>query len=161
VPSASPHGPPPAVTIAEVTTVDDALIVALARLIPQLAPVFPAPHRQRVQALVDANATTLLVARDDAGVIAGTLTLVVLELPTARRAWIEDVVVDQSARGRGVGEALTRHALHLASTRGATTIDLTTNPARDAANRLYRRLGFRLRETNPYRFEPGADALDA
>jgi len=91
----------------------------------------------------------------------GTLTLVVLELPTARRAWIEDVVVDQSARGRGVGEAMTRHALHLASVRGATTIDLTTNPARDAANRLYRRLGFRLRETNPYRFEPGVDALDA
>lgn len=158
MPPDPPSDPSPAVTVTEVTSIDETLVDALARLIPQLAPASPPPHRQRLQSIVDAPATTLLVARDSEGAIVGTLTLVVLALPTAVRAWIEDVVVDAAARGRGVGEALTRHALHLATARGATTIDLTTSPSRTAANRLYQRLGFRVRATNPYRFEHDGDA---
>jgi ribosomal protein S18 acetylase RimI-like enzyme len=79
------------------------------------------------------------------------LTLAVFRIPTGVRAWIEDVVVDENQRGRGVGEALTQAALELASARGARTVDLTSRPSRDIANRLYKRMGFELRETNVYR----------
>jgi ribosomal protein S18 acetylase RimI-like enzyme len=82
----------------------------------------------------------------------GTLTLVLFRIPTAMRAWIEDVVVDESARGAGVGEALTLAALERAADAGARTVDLTSRPSREAANRLYTRLGFELRETNVYRW---------
>ncbi len=99
------------------------------------------------------EATQLLVARDADRVILGSLTLVHVRIPTGVRAWIEDVVVDESARGRGVGEALTRAALAQASARGARNVDLTSRPSREAANRLYRRLGFEPRDTNVYRFE--------
>jgi ribosomal protein S18 acetylase RimI-like enzyme len=85
--------------------------------------------------------------------IVGLLTLVVFRIPTGVRAWIEDVVVDESARGHGVGEALNRAALHDARRRGAKTVDLTSRPSRAAANRLYQRLGFIARETNVYRYE--------
>ena len=81
------------------------------------------------------------------------LTLVLFRIPTGLRAWIEDVVVDASARGAGVGEALNRFALDQARSAGATTVDLTSRPSREAANRLYRRLGFVQRETNVYRYE--------
>jgi ribosomal protein S18 acetylase RimI-like enzyme len=81
------------------------------------------------------------------------LTLVVFRIPTGVRAWIEDVVVDESARGHGVGEALNRAALDGARRKGAKTVDLTSRPSRAAANRLYQRLGFVARETNVYRYE--------
>jgi ribosomal protein S18 acetylase RimI-like enzyme len=80
------------------------------------------------------------------------LTLAVFRIPTGVRAWIEDVAVDTEARGKGIGEALTREAVRLAAARGARTIELTSRPSREAANRLYRRLGFELRETNVYRY---------
>jgi ribosomal protein S18 acetylase RimI-like enzyme len=95
------------------------------------------------------------VARDDTGTIVGSLTLVLFRIPTAIRAWIEDVVVDESARGRGVGEALSREALRVAADAGARTVDLTSRPSREAANRLYQRLGFKQRDTNVYRIELG------
>ncbi len=101
-------------------------------------------------------ATVLLVARDgEPPEIVGTLTLVVFRIPTGLRAWVEDVVVDDSVRGRGVGSALTREALRRAEAAGARTVDLTSRPSREAANRLYRRLGFELRETNVYRYSTG------
>ena len=102
--------------------------------------------------MIEAPGTHLLVARDDAGRIVGTLTLVVFRIPTGLRAWIEDVVVDESARGQGTGEALTREALRIAADLGARTVDLTSRPTREAANRLYRRLGFELRDTNVWRW---------
>ncbi len=74
-------------------------------------------------------------------------------IPTGMRAWIEDVVVDEAARGQGVGEALNREALRLAKERGAITVDLTSRPSREAANRMYQRLGFTQRETNVYRYD--------
>jgi ribosomal protein S18 acetylase RimI-like enzyme len=83
----------------------------------------------------------------------GSLTLAVFRIPTGLRAWIEDVVVDESARGQGVGEALNRAALDRAAALGAVTVDLTSRPSRAAANRLYQRLGFEPRETNVYRYD--------
>jgi len=134
------------------TEVDDALIDAFARLIPQLSRSSPPPGRDELVELVAGPATTVLVARDDADRIVGSLTLASFRIPTGVRAWIEDVVVDDAARGQGAGEALTRAALELAERRGARTVDLTSRPSREAANRLYQRLGFEARETNVYRY---------
>jgi ribosomal protein S18 acetylase RimI-like enzyme len=132
--------------------VDDSLVDSFARLIPQLSRSNPPPDRAELEDIVAAPATDLLVARGDDGCVLGSLTLVVFRIPTAVRAWIEDVVVDESARGQGVGEALNRAALERARARGAVTVDLTSRPSREAANRLYRRLGFEPRETNVYRY---------
>src|SRR5262245_39111901 len=103
--------------------------------------------------ILAAPSTTVLLARDlRAGRrIVGMLTLVVFRIPTGVRAWIEDVVVDEAARGRGVGEALTLAAVELARSAGARSVELTSRPTREAANRLYRRLGFEERETNVLR----------
>ena len=103
--------------------------------------------------MIEHDASHLLIATDDAsGAILGTTTLVAFPIPTGVRAWIEDVVVDDDARGTGAGAALTNYAIELASRLGAKTIDLTSRPSREAANRLYQRLGFELRETNCYRY---------
>lgn len=91
------------------------------------------------------------MARGDDGEIVGTLTLACFHIPTGTRAWIEDVVVDDAARGEGIGAALVEEAVRLARTAGARTIDLTSRPEREAANRLYERTGFARRETNVYR----------
>ena len=106
-----------------------------------------------LQEIVDSDATFLLVARDLDGRIVGSLTLVLFRIPTGLRAWIEDVVVDDAAKGQGVGEALNRYAIDVAAERGARSVDLTSRPSREAANRLYRRLGFEPRETNVYRYQ--------
>ncbi len=95
--------------------------------------------------------TTVFVARSDDGVVVGTLTLVVFRIPTGLRAWIEDVVVDEGARG-GVGTALTQAALARAEELGCKTVELTSRPSREAANHLYLKLGFEIRDTNVYRF---------
>jgi ribosomal protein S18 acetylase RimI-like enzyme len=105
---------------------------------------------------VASPASTLLVARRADGGIVGMLTLATFRIPTGMRAWIEDVVVDEAARGQGVGEALCRTALDTAAAAGARTVELTSRPSREAANRLYRRLGFQPRQTNVYRHQgPG------
>lgn len=102
--------------------------------------------------IVDSDSCSLLIARDDERIV-GSLTLVVFPIPTGVRAWIEDVVVDSSVRGKGVGEALNREALRIARIKGAVTVDLTSRPSREAANRLYQRLGFEKRDTNVYRYD--------
>ena len=137
--------------IEECTAVTDDVVEALARLVPQLSSSSPPPSAEALRAIVGSDACHLLLARDDDGTILGSMTLVVFPIPTGVRAWIEDVVVDGAARGRGVGEALNREALDLARRRGARTVDLTSRPTREAANRLYRRIGFEQRETNVYR----------
>jgi ribosomal protein S18 acetylase RimI-like enzyme len=101
---------------------------------------------------VDSASSVLLVARDRAGALVGSLTLALFRVPTGLRAWIEDVVVDESARGAGAGEALVAAALERAGAVGARSVDLTSRPSREAANRLYVRMGFELRTTNVYRF---------
>lgn len=133
------------------TEASDELVLAFARLVPQLSKSSPPPTAAEVAEMVDSPASDVLVARLD-GVIVGTLTLVVFRIPTGVRAWIEDVVVDDSARGHGVGDLLNRFALDLARTKGAKTVDLTSRPSREAANRLYQRIGFQPRDTNVYRY---------
>lgn len=130
----------------------DELVDAFARLIPQLSKSSPPPTRDELAAMIGSDASDVLVARVD-GRIAGTLTLVTFRIPTGVRAWIEDVVVDDSARGHGVGEALNQFALDLARRKGAKTVDLTSRPSREAANRLYQRIGFVARDTNVYRYD--------
>jgi ribosomal protein S18 acetylase RimI-like enzyme len=131
--------------------VDDELVNAFAHLIPQLSSSNPPPSREQLTEMVQSPATLVLVARVD-GRIAGSLTLAMFRIPTGLRAWIEDVVVDGDARGNGVGEALNSFAIEEARKRGAVTVDLTSRPSREAANRLYQRLGFVARDTNVYRF---------
>jgi len=131
--------------------VSDELVASLNRLLPQLSTSAAPLSAGDVEALVTSPATVVFVARDD-GAIVGSLTLVVFPIPTGLRAWIEDVVVDEAARGKGVGEALTNAAIEESRRRGVRSIDLTTRPSREAANRLYARLGFELRETNVYRY---------
>jgi ribosomal protein S18 acetylase RimI-like enzyme len=144
-----------AVGVEAAEAVTDELVDAFARLTPQLSRSAPAPGAADLAELVASPATTLLVARDhdNGGAIVGTLTLVLFRIPTGVRAWIEDVIVDEAARGRGVGEALNRDALARAKAAGARTVDLTSRPSRQAANRLYKRLGFVERETNVYRYD--------
>ena len=131
--------------------VDDQLVSAMGRLIPQLSSSNPAPSRTQLEEIVSSPATALIVARVDKRIV-GALTLALFRLPTGLRAWIEDVVVDVDARGAGIGEALNRAALAEAKNRGAITVDLTSRPSRVEANRLYQRLGFVARDTNVYRF---------
>jgi ribosomal protein S18 acetylase RimI-like enzyme len=127
------------------------VVQAFGRLLPQLsASAGPLGH-ESLGAIVGASANTVLIARSD-GVITGALTLVMFPIPTGLRAWIEDVVVDQSARGQGIGEALSLEALRLARAAGARTVDLTSRPSREAAGRLYQRIGFKERESRLYRF---------
>lgn len=141
------------IRIVEVDAVDDALVAAFERLTPQLSKSNPAPSRDELQEIASSPATVLFMAVDDADRYVGTLTLALFRIPTALRAWIEDVIVDDAARGQGVGEALNRAALEKAKAVGAKTVDLTSRPSREAANRLYQRIGFTPRETNVYRYE--------
>jgi ribosomal protein S18 acetylase RimI-like enzyme len=143
----------PGVKVEEASAVTEDLVAAFARLIPQLSRSNPAPSAEELATIVSSPATVLLVASDDGGTIVGSLTLALFRIPTGVRAWIEDVVVDESARGTGVGEALNREALRRAAEAGAVTVDLTSRPSREAANRLYKRLGFVERDTNVYRYE--------
>ncbi|MFV0316277.1 MAG: GNAT family N-acetyltransferase [Microthrixaceae bacterium] len=141
------------VSVTECSAVDGELVEAMERLVPQLSSSSPPPGRDRLAEIVESPACHLLLARDEGGVL-GSMTLVVFPIPTGIRAWIEDVVVDEAARGKGVGEALNRAAIDIAMRRGARTVDLTSRPKREAANRLYKRLGFVQRDTNVYRYVP-------
>jgi ribosomal protein S18 acetylase RimI-like enzyme len=136
-----------AVTVAE--TADVELHAVVLGLVPQLSSSAP-PTLERLRDIIDGSATTLLLARVGEKVV-GMLTLVVFPLPTGIRAWIEDVVVDGESRGAGVASALIQAAIDQADRMGARTVDLTSRPVREAANRLYVRLGFTQRETNVYR----------
>ena len=138
--------------IEEATRVDEELLAAFAALVPQLSRSAPAPGREALEAIVASRATSLLLARDDAGRIVGSLTLAIFRIPTGVRAWIEDVVVDEGARGGGIGAALVEAAIERAERAGSRTVDLTSRPDREAANRLYVRMGFALRTTNVYRY---------
>ncbi len=129
----------------------DELVQAMAVLIPQLSKSNPPPSRADLNAIISSEASVLFIARVN-GKIAGALTLATFRIPTGVRAWIEDVVVDADARGHGVGEALNMAAIAEARSRGAITVELTSRPSREAANRLYQRIGFVQRETNIYRF---------
>lgn len=138
------------ISVEAAASVDDDLVAAAGRLIPQLSSSSPSPSKEALTRIVDSPGATLFVGRDD-GQVVGMLTLITFEIPTAVRAWIEDVVVDETARGQGVAAALVEAALARAESQGARTVDLTSRPDREAANRLYVRMGFEARATNVYR----------
>jgi len=128
-----------AAVVEEITEVTPEVVEAVGRLVPQLSRSAPVPTADELAG----------------GRIVGLLTLALFRIPTGVRAWIEDVVVDESERGRGIGVALTREALRRAESAGARTVDLTSRPSREAANRMYRGVGFAERETNVYRYDLG------
>lgn len=140
-----------AAEIEHATVVDAELVEAFARLIPQLSSSSPPPTPEELAVIVDSPDSVLFVARLD-GRIVGTLTLALYRIPTGLKSWIEDVVVDEAAGRQGIGEALNRAALDEARCRGAKDVSLTSRPSREAANRLYQRIGFERRETNLYRY---------
>jgi ribosomal protein S18 acetylase RimI-like enzyme len=128
------------------------LYEALQRLIPQLGAHKVPPTLDELNELVKSDSSTLLVARepDENSPIVGILSLTIYRVPTGMRSIIEDVIVDENMRRRGIGETLVRHAIELAREAGANGVSLTSNPRREAANRLYQTIGFELRQTNPY-----------
>jgi ribosomal protein S18 acetylase RimI-like enzyme len=149
-------GGPAGVVIEEATEATPEVIAAVQWLVPQLSRRATVPTDAEVSEIVASPATVLLLAREAAtGDVVGSLTLVLFRIPTGLRAWIEDVVVAETGRRRGVGEALTREAVRRAEAAGARTVDLTSRASREAANRLYRRVGFELRDTNVYRYSSG------
>ena len=139
--------------VEEATAVTTELLEAFERLIPQLSKSSPPPSEAELEAVVTAEDTHLLISRDDDGTITGTTTLVVFRIPTGVRALIEDVVVDSAYAGRGISYDIARYALDLARRHGAKTVDLTSRPSREAANHVYKKLGFDQRETNVFRFD--------
>ncbi|HUZ08594.1 MAG TPA: GNAT family N-acetyltransferase [Acidimicrobiales bacterium] len=143
---------PSGIAVEEVRVVDPELLGAMTDLLPQLSASAPPPAAADLQAIVDSPATVLFAARDEGGRVVGSLTLALFRVPTGMRAWIEDVVVDGGTRGLGVGAALVEAALERAGSSGARTVDLTSRPSREDANRLYQRLGFETRQTNVYRW---------
>jgi ribosomal protein S18 acetylase RimI-like enzyme len=139
------------ISVEAAALVDDDLCAAVDHLVPQLSRSSPPPSRAVLERIVADDDTTLFVARDDSRRIVGMLTLATFQIPTGIRAWIEDVVVDDAARGAGAAAALVQAALDRSAELGARTVDLTSRPDREAANRLYLRLGFETRQTNVYR----------
>jgi ribosomal protein S18 acetylase RimI-like enzyme len=131
--------------------VTDEAVEAFRRLLPQLSSSAAPPDAAALAAIVASPSVTVLIARSD-DYIVGSLTVAMFPIPTGLRAWIEDVVVDESARGQGVGAILTQEAVRLAREAGARSLDLTTRPSREAAGRLYERAGFQQRETRLYRY---------
>jgi len=138
--------------IEELTDFSAQALDAINGLLPQLSPSAVALDESDLRNIVDSESTKLFLAIDEDGVF-GMLSLVLFRIPTGRKAWVEDVVVDEKARGRGVGKLLTEHAIQVAREHGAHSVDLTSRPSREAANALYQRVGFEQRETNVYRFQ--------
>ena len=138
------------IVVEVVADITDGNLAAVNRLIPQLSRSAPPLTAEALKQIVSWDGNRLLVAYSGDQAV-GMLTLVMFPIPTGLRAWIEDVVVDETARGQGIGAALTQEAIRQARTAGARTVDLTSRPARQAANRLYERLGFELRDTRAYR----------
>ena len=138
--------------IEELTDFSITALDAINGLLPQLSSSVFALEESDLRNIVDSESTKLFLAIDEDGVF-GMLSLVLFRIPTGRKAWVEDVVVDENARGRGVGQLLTEHAIQVAREHGAHSVDLTSRPSREAANALYQRVGFEQRETNVYRFQ--------
>ena len=128
------------------------LLDALTALLPQLNPRLEPLSMERLSRVIGDPATTLVLVRDDGGIV-GAAAVLVYATPAFVKARIEDVVVDESSRGKGVGEALVRRCIEVARERGAEIVELQSARWREVANRLYPRLGFQLRESNLYRLE--------
>lgn len=138
--------------ILEATEYSDELLAAINQLLPQLSTSAQPLDEAALSAIITNPATRLLLAKEGQEYL-GTLCLALFPIPTGTRAWIEDVIVSEKARGKGVGKQLSNHAIQLAQQLGAKTVDLTSRPSRVAANELYKKVGFQQRETNVYRYE--------
>ena len=138
------------IDIHEISSANEKTLRAVNELIPQLSQSASVMNEMQLRRLVESQATKLYFAQEG-DVVLGMLSLVVFSIPTGTKAWVEDVVVAQVARGKGVGMALMNHALAVAKNAGAKSVDLTSRPSREAANKLYQKLGFTARETNVYR----------
>tara|TARA_B100000674_G_scaffold52589_1_gene36362 strand:- start:13229 stop:13657 length:429 start_codon:yes stop_codon:yes gene_type:complete len=138
------------IEIAELNEADEDTLAAINRLLPQLSGSVRPISLERLGELADSGATRIYLAKEGS-VVLGMLSLVVFSIPTGTKAWVEDVVVDGQARGKGVGKSLVRHALEEASRLKAKAVDLTSRPSREVANLLYQSLGFEVRQTNVYR----------
>ena len=140
------------VHIEQASVATEELRDALERLLPQLSSSWSGFEEGDLENLVADEATCVLVARNHEGSIIGTTSLICVPIPTGIKALIEDVVVDEQARGIGAAKALVTAAINHANALGATSVDLTSRPSREAANALYVAMGFTQRETNVYRF---------
>jgi ribosomal protein S18 acetylase RimI-like enzyme len=138
--------------IEEVVEVSDEFMAAVGQLLPQLSPNAPLPSQLEMEDIIASPRNTLLIARDpdQNDEIVGIATLAMYRTPTGLHTWIEDVVVDENSRGKGFGAALTQACIQAAASAGAHGVNLTSRPARQAANHLYQRMGFIRRETNVY-----------
>jgi GNAT superfamily N-acetyltransferase len=143
--------PKPTLQIEILSKVDDEVVAAFQRLMPQLTPL-PPPSRAELEEIVASETTQVFIARSAEGQIFATATLATYRTPTGLHAWIEDVVVDESQRGQGIGARISQEAIEHARCLGAVTLSLTSRPERVAANRLYQRLGFVRWHTNLYRY---------
>jgi ribosomal protein S18 acetylase RimI-like enzyme len=137
--------------IEKITAITPSVADSIAVLVGQLSSSAKVPTEDELQKIANAPGTVLLAVRQS-GSLVGMLTLVTFAIPTGIRAIIEDVVVDERYRGQGVAQALTREALVRADAAGARTVDLTSRPSREEANRLYQKLGFQKRDSNVYRY---------
>ena len=138
--------------IVEIDEVTDELMTAVGLLLPQLSPDVPLPSRDEMEDIIASPRNAFFIARDPDrnDDIVGIAVLAMYRTPTGLHAWIEDVVVDEGSRGKGFGAALTQACIQNAAEAGAHGVNLTSRPARQAANHLYQRMGFHLRETNVY-----------
>ena len=139
------------INVTEILEADEAILSSINRLLPQLSKSSKPINLNQLKQLTGSECTQLFLARDAEGIL-GMLSLVVFSIPTGNKAWVEDVVVDEDARGKGVGKLLMNYAMETAETLGAKSVDLTSRPSREAANKLYQAIGFQERETNVYRF---------
>ncbi|GGZ80602.1 GNAT family N-acetyltransferase [Algibacter mikhailovii] len=136
--------------IYKLTTVTDDIAQSFENLIPQLSSSCKVPSKEDLQAIVNSETSVLFVAQEDKQIL-GTFTLVFNKIPTGNKVWVEDVVVDNAARGKGLGKALMLYAINYVAKKNISSINLTSSPERVAANKLYQKLGFVKRETNVYR----------
>lgn len=139
-----------AIELLDTVSAEDAEM--LSRLLPQLSTTATFDI-ERIREILGHDATELLVARSG-GRIVGMATFVTFPLPSGLRGHVEDVVVDDAMRGRGIARRLLETMTGLARDRGLRTLDLTSRPSRESALRLYESVGFERRETNVLRYTP-------
>ena len=141
------------IKISELKEGNAEVLASINKLLPQLSSSAQQISMDRLLELINSDSTRLFLGIDDDGQILGMLSLIILKIPTGNKAWIEDVVVDVKSRGEGLGKSLMDHALERARILGAKSIDLTSRPSRESANKLYQSLGYKIRETNVYRYK--------
>lgn len=125
---------------------------AINRLIAQLSTSSHTFTEAELNSLIASPQSHLYALEYDEKII-GMVTLCIYQCPTGRKAWIEDVVVDQNHRGKGYGKLMVRKAMEECQNRGNVTLMLTSRPSRIVANQLYQSLGFEKRETNVYKMK--------